>query len=88
MSEFIIVVQVLWLLITVLFSFVGQGIISFVIVRLIHNKFFRSPVDVRDVRIDVLEDRLAELQSDKNKLSELNGQLLVLMAQGFTKHNG
>ena len=66
----------LWLAPTILFSFVGQGGISFLIIRLIYTRWFATP-DSKDLHIQFLTQRTHDLEQVRDRLTVENGTLIT-----------
>ena len=76
----------LWLAPTILFSFVGQGGISFLIIRLIYIRWFAT-LDSKDLHIQFLTQRTRDLEQTRDRLIVENGTLINAIVGSTIKDN-
>lgn len=57
----------IWLAAMIPCALIGQGVLMFLIVRLVYKKWFEAP-DIRDTQIVLLREQLAESIIDRNRL--------------------
>jgi hypothetical protein len=67
-----------WIIPTVLFSFIGQGIISFLAVNLIHRKWFAKP-NAHEIEIAFLKEQAADLHEHSDDLTRQNTKLVHMV---------
>ncbi len=69
-----------WIVLIIPTSFIGEGALAFLVVRLVVNSYFK-PQDARDIEIAHLKTRVEELQVERDRLRNENGNLVIMLVE-------
>lgn len=70
----------IWIVPIMVFSFIGQGIVSFLLIRLVYERWFAKP-DSHDIEIKFLKEQIEDLISDKLELTTQNSKLVHMIVK-------
>lgn len=74
-----------WLSTALVFSFIGQGMISFLVIHVLYSRYFKTVIpDIRDQEIKLLQEHLDDLRVDRDEAKALNTKLMITISRAYT----